>query len=97
MMEQLDDFVLVSEDEICAAIRCYVQTIHQLAEGAGAAPLAAALQMREQLAGKRIGLVLTGSNIDNDILAQALLLDSPRHTPHAVPHFPVASLDYGDK
>jgi threonine dehydratase len=97
MMEQLDDFVLVSEEEICAAIRCYAQTIHQLAEGAGAAPLAAALRMQDQFAGKRIGLVLTGSNIDNDVLAQALLLDSPRHTPHAIPHFPVASLDYGDK
>lgn len=97
MMEQLDDFVLVSEEEICAAIRCYTQTIHQLAEGAGAAPLAAALRMRDELAGKRVGLVLTGSNIDNNVLAQALRIDSPRHTPHAIPHFPMASLDYGDK
>jgi hypothetical protein len=40
---------------------------------------------------------LTGSNIDNDVLAQALRIDSPRHTPHAIPHFPMASLDYGDK
>jgi threonine dehydratase len=97
MMEQLDDFVLVSEEEICAAIRCYAQTIHQLAEGAGAAPLAAALRMQDELAGKRVGLVLTGSNIDNNVLAQALRIDSPRHTPHAIPHFPMASLDYGDK
>ena len=97
MMEQLDDFVLVSEEEICAAIRCYAQTIHQLAEGAGAAALAAALKLKDQLAGKRVGLVLTGSNIDNDVLAQALRIDSPRHTPHAIPHFPMASLDYGDK
>lgn len=97
MMEQLDDFVLVNEEEICAAIRCYAQTIHQLAEGGGAAPLAAALAMKDALAGQRVGLVLTGGNIDTDVLAQALKLDSPRHTPHAIPQFPMASLDYGDR
>lgn len=97
MMEQLDDFVLVSEEEICAAIRCYAQTIHQLAEGGGAAALAAALQLKDELAGQRVGLVLTGSNIDNDVLARALRIDSPQHTPHAIPHFPMASLDYGDR
>lgn len=97
MMQQIDDFVLVSEEEICAAIRCYAQTIHQLAEGGGAAPLAAALKLKNELAGLNVGIVLTGSNIDTDVLAQALRTDSPRHTPHAIPHFPMASLDYGDK
>ncbi len=96
MMRDLDDFVLVSEDEICMAIRCYAETIHQLAEGGGAAPLAAALKLQDRLAGKRIGLVLTGSNIDNRSLVLALRTDSVRHTPHAVPNFPMASLDYGD-
>lgn len=96
MMQGLDDFVLVSEEQICAAIRCYADTIHQLAEGAGAAPLAAALAMRDRLAGKRVGLILTGGNIDNATLRQALRADAPVHTPHAVPHFPLASLDYGD-
>ena len=96
MMQELDDFVLVSEDQICSAIRCYADTIHQLAEGAGAAPLAAALAMRDRLSGKRVGLILTGSNIDNATLRQALRADAPVHTPHAVPHFPMASLDYGD-
>ena len=96
MMQDLDDFVLVSEDEICMAIRCYAETIHQLAEGGGAAPLAAAFKLKDQLAGKRLGLVLTGSNIDSQTLAWALRTDSVRHTPHAMPHFPMASLDYGD-
>ena len=96
MMQDLDDFVLVSEDEICMAIRCYAETIHQLAEGGGAAPLAAALKLKDRLAGKRVGLVLTGSNIDNQTLVWALRTDSVRHTPHAVPNFPMASLDYGD-
>jgi len=96
MMQGMDDFVLVSEDEICMAIRCYAETIHQLAEGGGAAPLAAAFRLKEQLAGKRVGLVLTGSNIDNQSLVWALRTDSVRHTPHAIPGFPMASLDYGD-
>ncbi len=96
MMQDLDDFVLVSEDDICMAIRCYAETIHQLAEGGGAAPLAAALKLQDRLAGKRVGLVLTGSNIDNRSLVLALRTDSVRHTPHAVPNFPMASLDYGD-
>lgn len=96
MMQDMDDFVLVSEEEICIAIRCYAETIHQLAEGGGAAPLAAAFRLKEQLAGKRVGLVLTGSNIDNQTLVGALRTDSVRHTPHAIPNFPMASLDYGD-
>lgn len=95
MMQELDDFVLVSEADICAAIRCYAQTIHQLAEGGGAATLAAAMNMQDRLAGKRVGLVLTGGNIDNTTLLQALQVDAPLHPPHAVPHFPMSSLDYG--
>jgi threonine dehydratase len=96
MMKDLDDFVLVSEEEVCAAIRCYAQTIHHLAEGGGAAPLAAALNMKDELVGKRVGLILTGGNIDGASLQRAMRLDAPMHTPHAVPHFPLASLDYGD-
>jgi threonine dehydratase len=97
MMQALDDFVLVSEEEICTAIRCYAQTIHHLAEGGGAAPLAAAMRMRDQLKGKRVGLILTGSNIDHATLLMALRTDAERHTPHAIPNFPMATLDYGDR
>lgn len=97
MMQALDDFVLVSEEEICTAIRCYAQTIHHLVEGGGAASLAAALKMKVQLEGKRIGLILTGSNIDQASLLVALRADAERHTPHAVPNFPMATLDYGDR
>jgi threonine dehydratase len=97
MMQNLNDFVLVSEEEICAAIRCYAETIHHLAEGGGAAPLAAALKMRDQIAGQRVGLVLTGSNIDRLALMQALRNDAVLHAPLAVPDFPLASIDYGDR
>ena len=59
--------VLVSDAEIGAAIRAYWTDTHNLAEGAGAAPLAAAMQERSRLSGKRVGLVLSGGNIDFDL------------------------------
>jgi threonine dehydratase len=58
--------VQVSDDEIGQAIRIYWADTHNLAEGAGAAPLAAALQEKTKLAGKRVGLILSGGNIDFD-------------------------------
>jgi threonine dehydratase len=56
--------VQVTDAEIGAAIRAYWTDTHNLAEGAGAAPLAAALQERTKLRGKQVGLVLSGGNID---------------------------------
>ncbi|TCZ64314.1 threonine dehydratase [Roseicella aquatilis] len=56
--------VTVTDAEVAAAIRAYWQDTHNLAEGAGAAPLAALLQERERMAGRRVGLVLCGGNID---------------------------------
>lgn len=64
--------VQVDDAEIKSAIRAYYTDCHQLAEGAGAAPLAAALQERQQLAGKTVGLVLSGGNIDMDVYAGIL-------------------------
>ena len=59
--------VQVTDDEVGAAIRIYWTDTHNLAEGAGAAPLAAALQEKTRLRGKRVGLVLSGGNIDFDL------------------------------
>ncbi len=59
--------VQVSDDEVAAAIRAYWTDTHNLAEGAGAAALAAALQDRAKLRGKRVGLILSGGNIDFDL------------------------------
>ena len=56
--------VLVSDAEIAQAIRLYWSATHNLAEGAGAVALAAAVKERAYLAGKKIGLVLSGGNID---------------------------------
>jgi|SRR5882724_1222116 len=57
----------VTDDEVADAIRAYWTDTHNLAEGAGAAPLAAALQERPKIRGKQVGLVLSGGNIDLDL------------------------------
>ena len=77
MTQLLDDIVLVSEEEMRQAICLYLDTLHQLAEGAGAAPLAAALKIRERLAGKKIALILSGGNLTTETLRQIL------NEPHA--------------
>ncbi len=72
LWEQLDDFVLVSEDEIRRAISLYVEKAHTLAEGAGAAPLAAAIKLRERVAGQTLALVASGGNITVEQLRAAV-------------------------
>jgi threonine dehydratase len=69
--------VTVSEDEIAEAMRIYYATTHNLAEGAGAAPLAALLQEGTRYAGKRAGLILSGGNIDMPVFAQVLRGETP--------------------
>ena len=73
----LDDFVLVDDDIILKAMVWYAERAHTLAEGAGAAPLAAAWQMRDQLAGKKVGLVLSGGNTSMEHLRRALAATMP--------------------
>jgi threonine dehydratase len=63
LWEKLDDFVLVHDDEIRHALRLMIETTRNLVEPSGAAPLAAALQLKARLAGKRIALILSGANI----------------------------------
>jgi threonine dehydratase len=58
-------------------MRVYYVTTHNLAEGAGAAPLAALLKERNRHAGKRAGLVLSGGNVDMTVFAQVLRGDTP--------------------
>jgi threonine dehydratase len=73
LWEQLDEFVLVGEDELERAVVQMLEGTRNLAEPAGAAPLAAALQLRERLAGKRVALVLSGGNISPEQLREILL------------------------
>jgi len=70
-----DRVVRVSDEAIRSAIRHYYTDTHNLAEGAGAAPLAALLQERDKMAGKRVGVVLTGGNIDRTVY-QAVLMEA---------------------
>jgi threonine dehydratase len=69
--------VQVSEDEIAEAVRLYFHTTHQVAEGAGAAPLAALMQERQRMAGKSVALILTGSNIDAAVYQRILAGTTP--------------------
>ena len=59
-----DRIVTVSEDEIAESVRLYFRCCHTIAEGAGAAPLAALMQEREKMKGQRVGVILSGGNID---------------------------------
>lgn len=70
--------VEVSDEEVADAIRIYHEDTHNLAEGAGAAPLAALIKERQQLQGKRAGVILCGGNIDRNWAAQVLAGGVPK-------------------
>lgn len=72
MWEQLDEFILVSDDAMRAAILLYLQKAKTISEGAGAASLAGALDLRESLRGKKVALILSGGNITPEQLRQIL-------------------------
>jgi len=68
--------VQVTDDEIGEAVRAYWTDTHNLAEGAGAAPLAAALKDKQKIRGKGVGLILTGGNIDFDLFRRWIVQDA---------------------
>ena len=70
----------VTDDEIAEAMRAYYEDTHNVAEGAGAAPLAAAMQEKESLAGKKIGVILSGGNVDAPLFAEVLAGRTPQRT-----------------
>jgi threonine dehydratase len=72
LVEGLADFITVSDAEIADAVRLVLRTTHSLVEGAGACGLAGLLRLRERLAGKRVGIVLSGGNIDEATLRRIL-------------------------
>ncbi|HKY30029.1 MAG TPA: threonine/serine dehydratase [Pyrinomonadaceae bacterium] len=76
LWELLDDFILVTDDEINDAIRLLARDAKQVAEGAGAASLAGAIRLREELRGKKVVGILTGGNLPAARLA-ALLAHEP--------------------
>ena len=72
IMKYADEIVAVTDEEVAAAMHLYYVSTHNVAEGAGAAPLAAAMQMKERLRGWKIGLPLCGGNVDHDQFARIL-------------------------
>ena len=67
----------VSDEQVAEAMRLYFTATHNLAEGAGAAALALAMAERDDLAGRKVGLVLSGGNIDRDWYARVLTGSTP--------------------
>jgi threonine dehydratase len=72
LRKELTDVVSLSEDELKDGVRLALDTTHNLAEGAGAASLAAAVRLRHRLRGKRIVCVMSGGNIDRATLTDIL-------------------------
>lgn len=74
LCEYVDDVLAVSDAEVAAAMRLYYRATHNLAEGAGAAALAAALQLQAagRLPERRVGLTLSGANVDAGVFAGVL-------------------------
>lgn len=73
----LDDFVLVEDDELRVGVRLLLEKAKTLAEPAGAAPLAAAIRVRDQLRGQKVALILSGGNISPAELRQCLDVELP--------------------
>ena len=78
LRDLLDDFVLVSETQIEGALALLLQIEKTVVEGAGAAGLAAVLAHRHLFEGRKVGIVLSGGNIDTRLLANVLLRDLAR-------------------
>jgi threonine dehydratase len=72
LKRELDDIVLLSEDRLAEGVRLALRATHNLAEGAGAAALAAAIMLRDQLQGKRVVAVMSGGNLDAAKLTMVL-------------------------
>ncbi len=77
LWESLSDFVLVSDQEILRAMFWMIDRAHTLAETAGAAPLVATFLLRDQLKGKKVGLICSGGNATPEQVR--LALDSENH------------------
>ena len=72
LKKELDAIVTLTEEELAEGVRLALRATHNLAEGAGAAPLMAAMKLRDQLAGKKVVCVMSGGNIDQRTLKKVL-------------------------
>ena len=98
LRQMVDDVIEVSEAEIANAIRMLAETVHQMAEGAGAAALAGAMHLHRRLAHQRVGVVLSGGNITSAQLRQILLGEVRSGGAQSMPlPRPLASREYGER
>ncbi len=72
LLEGLTDFVTVTDGEIAESMRLLMRTTHSLVEGAGAAGLAGLRKLTDRLAGQRVGVVISGSNVDAETLRRVV-------------------------
>jgi threonine dehydratase len=72
VLENVERVIQVSEEEIADAMRIIFTATHNVAEGAGAATFSAAMKEKESLKGKRVGVVLSGGNVDREVFAKVL-------------------------
>jgi threonine dehydratase len=72
IIREAHDVIAVTDDEVKAAMRLLFKATHNVAEGAGAASLAAAMQQKDQLRGLVVGTTLCGGNVDADVFAKVL-------------------------
>ena len=72
LCDGLTDFVTVTDAEIAESIRTILRLTHNLVEGAGALGVAGALKLRDELRGKRVGIVFSGANLDTSVLRRIL-------------------------
>jgi len=72
ILEGVDRIVQVTDDEVSAAMRTMFKCTHNVCEGAGAAALAAATQEKSRISGRKVAVVASGGNVDQDVFADVL-------------------------
>jgi threonine dehydratase len=72
VLREAEDVLAVTDEEVAHAMRVLFADTHNVAEGAGAAALAAAMQQKERWRGRTVGVALTGGNVDSDVFARVL-------------------------
>ena len=72
ILEGVDRIVQVTDDEVSAAMRMMFESTHNVCEGAGAAALAAATQEKSRISGRKVAVVASGGNVDQDVFADVL-------------------------
>ncbi|MDH5538077.1 MAG: threonine dehydratase [Rhizobacter sp.] len=72
ILREVDEVIAVTDDEVAAAMRALFADTHNVAEGAGAAALAGAMQQRSRWLGREVGVTLSGGNVDSAVFARVL-------------------------